>query len=47
MKYKALKSFSGKISMNQGEVRELKAALASEYVKCGFLEKVVKKKENK
>ena len=49
MKYRALKSFSGKIAMDKGEVRELKSSLASEYVACGCLEttKAVRKKENK
>ena len=39
MKYKAKISFSGELSMHEGEVRELKESLASKFVDCGFLEK--------
>lgn len=39
MEYKAKVSFAGKLSMHEGEVKELDDSLASEFVECGFLEK--------
>lgn len=49
MKYRAIISFAGQVTMRKGEERELKSSLASPLVKCGYLEavKAVKKKENK
>ena len=37
--YKALKSFSGLISMARGEIREIKdSALVADLLKCGYIE---------
>lgn len=46
MKYRAIVSFAGSLSMYQGEERELTPSIALPFVKCGYLEEV-KKKESK
>lgn len=46
MKYRAIVSFAGSLSMYQGEERELTPSIALPFVKCGYL-KEVKKKESK
>lgn len=38
MKYRALKSFCGKINMGIGEEREIEKSLAESLVKIGYLE---------
>lgn len=44
--YKALKSFSGKISMNKGQVREIAdKEFAKNLLKAGYIEEVVTAKE--
>ncbi|QDW74364.1 hypothetical protein FND36_10160 [Lachnospiraceae bacterium KGMB03038] len=49
MKYRAIISFAGQVTMRKGEERELSSSLAAPLVKCGYLEavKAVKKKESK
>lgn len=47
MRYRALKTFAGQVTMRRGEERELASSLAAPLVECGYLEKVVKKKEGK
>lgn len=46
MRYEAMVTFAGQVSMRKGEVRELTKSLAAPLVKCGYL-KEVKQKEGK
>lgn len=46
--YKALKSFSGKISMKKGEVKAITdKAVIADLTRAGYIEKVEKKKPAK
>ncbi len=46
MKYRALVSFTGTISMAGGEVREISdPAIAENLLKCGYIEKIGEKSE--
>lgn len=48
MRYKALKSFSGLISMAMGEVREItNSSLINDLLKAGYIEAEKPKKESK
>ena len=40
MKYRALESFSGKISMYKGEIRELTKEVAKDLLKANYIEKI-------
>jgi hypothetical protein len=46
--YKALVSFSGLVSMAEGEVREISdLSIAKDLLKCGYIEEVKEEKEEK
>jgi hypothetical protein len=46
--YKALKSFSGLVSMRKGEVREISdLAISNDLLKAGYIEEIGSKKEPK
>lgn len=48
MAYKALIAFSGVISMDKGEVRDISdLAIAYDLLKAGYIERVENKKEDK
>ncbi len=48
MTYKAMISFSGLISMAEGEVREISdSSLADDLLKCGYIIEAEKKEEKK
>lgn len=48
MKYRALVSFTGTISMAGGEVREISdLAIAKNLLKCGYIEEIGEKKSEK
>lgn len=48
MTYKAMISFSGLVSMAEGEVREISdSSLAKELLKCGYIAEVEKKTTKK
>lgn len=46
MKYKAIISFTGLVSMAEGEVREIPdTTIANDLLKAGYIEEVKKKKK--
>ena len=46
--YRALKSFSGRIAMAKGQVKDIKdKTIAEDLLKLGFIEEVKAKKEDK
>ena len=48
MKYRALKGFSGSVSMSKGEVKEIKdKCIVDDLIKAGYIEPIEKPKANK